>query len=61
MPWWGDSLPARRPCRSSPGRLAIIRKKLPERPDPQMPLFTLERYSYQVIATNIADMAPEEV
>ena len=42
-------------------RMAVIRKKLPERPDPQMPLFTLERYSYQVIATNVADMAPEEV
>ena len=26
-----------------------------------MSLFTLERYSYQVIATNMTDMAPEDV
>jgi len=42
-------------------RMAVIRKKPPQRPDPQMLLFTLERHSYQVIATNVADMAPEEV
>ena len=41
--------------------MAVIRKKLPERPDPQRSLFTLERYSYQVIATNMTDMAPEDV
>ena len=42
-------------------RMAVIRKKLPERPDTQMSLFTLERYSYQVIATNLTDLTPEEV
>jgi len=42
-------------------RMAVIRKKLPERPDPQMSLFTLERYSYQVITTNMTEMTPEDV
>lgn len=42
-------------------RMVVIRKRLPNRPDPQMPLFTLERYSYQVIATNMTDIPPEKV
>ena len=41
--------------------MAVMRKKLPERPDPQMSLFTLERYSYQVIVTYMTDMTPEDV
>jgi len=42
-------------------RMVVIRKRLTNRPDPQMPLFTLECYSYQVIATNITDMPPGKV
>ena len=46
--------------------MAVIGKKSLEGPDPQMSLFTSERYSYQVIATNViaaimTDMTPEMV
>lgn len=36
-----------------PHRFVVIRRKLPDKPQDQPTLFTLERYSYQIFVTNI--------
>lgn len=37
----------------NPHRFIVIRRKLPNKPEEQPTLFTLERYSYQIFVTNI--------
>ncbi|OIO73039.1 MAG: hypothetical protein AUJ85_09010 [Elusimicrobia bacterium CG1_02_37_114] len=43
-----------------PHRFVVIRRKLPNKPQEQPTLFTLERYSYQVFVTNLF-LKPENI
>lgn len=43
-----------------PHRFIVIRRKLPDKPQEQPTLFTLERYSYQVFVTNLI-LKPENI